>query len=478
MRRCLTLAERSAGRLGEKLHQYRDRCELIEVRLDFLDAPAVPPPPGGSAELIATCRPVREGGRFKGGERERLQLLSRAAAAGFHWVDLELDAELHAPLPSGTRLIRSHHVFGRFPDPAQAYHALERRGGDCLKLAVEVRETEQLTALLGFMEQLGRGGHPRVVIGMGERAQASRFLGELLGNAWTYVSEDESPVAPGQFPLEAAAQFPAGPPERLYGVLGRPVAHSLSPPLHNVLFTRYGIPGWYLPLELDRLEPWFRFLERTSLPFAGFSVTLPFKTEVLPFLERTDSPVESVNTLRRDGGSWVGSNTDLPAFLGPLRRRLDLSGKEAVVLGAGGVVHTVVRALEQEGAAVTVLARDPAKAARFAARHGCRHGSLAEGVPPADLLVNATPVGQYPEVDECLLHSGQIQAAWVYDLIYHPPRTLLLERAEEAGSRTISGLEMFVEQAALQFQIWTGVCPDRDFMAEYLAGVLSGENTT
>lgn len=473
-RYCLSLIEEDPRLLQKKIDRYGWSLPFVEVRLDRLRELRLPRLPKSSCEFVATCRPRREGGKFAGPERERIELLQKAAAV-FQWVDLEHDVEAPPDFPASTRVIRSRHCFGAFPaDPAALLKELERLSGHAVKLAVQVSSTQELVQLLRLMEA-SPPSKPWIVIGMGRMGQASRLLGMLLGCLWTYVAETgERAAAPGQFSLEQARSWAAPQSDAaLYGLLGNPVSHSFSPDLHNALFRRYGLNKVYFPFQLDELAPWFDYMEDSLLRFEGFSVTIPFKERVLPFLQETDSPVGAVNTLFRSVAGWSGVNTDYQGFLKPLTKRFELKGKSAVVLGCGGAAHTVVKALVRQGAEVFVAGRDPARTAAFAALHGCRWGALDESPPGGDLLVNATPVGQYPAVDECLLDGFQLNFEMVYDLVYHPSDTLLLRRARRRGARTLSGLEMFLEQAALQFKLWTGIEPERRLMSELIEESLS-----
>jgi 3-dehydroquinate dehydratase/shikimate dehydrogenase len=320
---CLTLAEERPDLLGEKIRRYDGVCPLLEIRLDCLVRPGIPSLPSSRrSELIATCRPQREGGRYRGEESDRLRLLAAAAAAGFEWVDLECDIAL-PDLPSATRVVRSHHDFSTFPaDLEAAYRSVEDRGGDVIKLAVPVSDTEQLARLLRFME--GRQGESQLVIGMGDFGQASRLLGHFLGNAWTYVSESrQSSVAPGQFGLDDARERfrldYAGSSPTFYGVLGNPLAHSLSPPLHNRLFAHYGRDAVYLPIQLTSVDPWFEYVAGSRLAFGGFSVTLPFKAAVVKYASHGEALERALNTLVATEGGWQGLNTDYPGFCGVAR---------------------------------------------------------------------------------------------------------------------------------------------------------------
>lgn len=473
---CLTLAEQGVDLLAEKIRRYDGQCPILEIRLDYLADPRLPNlPPSRRSELIATCRTPRQGGRFRGEESARLRLLAEAAAAGFDWLDIESDVEVPS-LPAATRIIRSHHDFSAFPaDLRSVFGEIQKAGGDIAKLAVPVSDTEQLTRLLRFME--GRPGDSRILIGMGPFGQGARLLGHFLGNALTYVVEERgSTVAPGQFSLrDARAKFRldhASDSPAFYGVLGNPLAHSLSPPLHNRLFEHHGLDAVYLPFQLTSVDPWFSYVAESCLDFKGFSVTLPFKTAVVKYADPGEEPGQALNTLARTASGWRGLNTDYAGFLAPLEE-YSLRGQRALVLGVGGVAHTVVRALQDRGAEVVVAGRDRAKTESFAALHGCSWTVFGDLPMEADLCVNGTPVGQYPHVDQSPLEPEQIRFRLVYDLIYHPERTRLLETASLRGAKTISGFEMFVEQASLQFQAWTGIDPDRALVGEILRGLLA-----
>ena len=462
MKLCLTLAEKSVSDLNQKLGFHDGRVEYIEARLDYLqrlELPHLPATP--KSRYIATCRPEREGGEYRGKETERIRFLERAAEHGFHWIDLEHDVTVPASLPTRTRVIRSRHVFGSFPASLPAEFPT-LCAGELGKLAVQVHTTRELVQLLEWAEREPPRG-PHVLIGMGELGQPSRYLVPLLGSKWTYVCEDaEVPRAPGQFSLrEARGLGQASTETPLFGIIGQPVLHSLSPPLHNGLLRHYGLPGSYIRLPLDTLDPWFDYLAKSSLRFQGFSVTLPHKTDVIRFCQDYDSPVRAVNTLVGRARNWVGSNTDFPGFLSPLLSRVELEGTSAVVLGNGGVAHTAVGALLSRGVQVTVAGRNEERLENFARQFGCRWVLMQDYRGRADLLVNTTPVGQHPNVDASPLSETQLNFELVYDLVYSPEQTKLLQQARRRGCKMISGMEMFVEQAARQFLAWTGQDPDR-----------------
>ena len=482
MKLCLSLADSSADALEEKIARYTGQVPYIEARLDHLSEPRVPAVPNDlGTDFIATCRPRREGGRYRGEERSRLDLLEKAARSGFTWVDLEYDVEEAPSLPDATRIVRSHHCFDHFPEDLPAlFDSLRNQGGDVIKVAVSIGETRQLTSLLEWMESLDPQT-PFIVLGMEDLGQPSRLLSAFLGNFWTYVAEDENnKVAPGQLTLEQAVQRYQLPRwetcPSLYGVLGNPVAHSLSPLLHNRLFQHHQLEKVYLPFLLDNARIWLDYVQQSRLPFAGFSVTLPFKTDVVKFVERTESPVDSVNTLVRRNSVWEGLNSDYQGFLGALQSRLTLKGKTALVLGNGGVAHTVVKALVDQGVEVTVVGRNPDKASHFAHLYGCRSILFSDLPVSSHICVNTTPVGQYPGIDDSPLRDDQFDFDVVYDLVYNPENTRLLDLARSKGAEVISGMEMFVEQAALQSEAWTGLSPDREMMKELIREELTTDS--
>ncbi len=478
---CLPLAESTLPSLERKIRQYSDRVDYIEIRLDYLSSPALPSlPTQARAEFLATCRPPREGGKFEGTEQDRLRLLSAAAREGFAWVDLEHDVDDDPDLPSSTRVVRSVHSLDHLPDNLPGlFRKLERRGGDVVKIAAKISSTRELVGLLSWMESLP-AEKPYIVLGMGDLGQPSRSLGAFLGNFWTFVSEElENTVAPGQFSLEQATdlygldRWESTPV--IYGIVGNPLAHSRSPQLHNRLFQHHRLDNLYLPFQLDELDPWIQYVESSRLRFAGFSVTLPFKTDAAKVADSSDSPVASINTLCRGGSGWRGLNSDYPAFLGPLTSRLALQQKRALVLGNGGVAHTVVAALKNEGAEVMVVGRNQERVSRLAQHYGCSHALFTDLPLTADLCVNTTPVGQSPSTEASPLSEDQIRFDLVYDLIYHPEQTRLLQMAAQKGAQTISGMKMFIEQAALQFAAWTGLDPDRDWMRDQMNQILTGK---
>jgi 3-dehydroquinate dehydratase/shikimate dehydrogenase len=301
-------------------------------------------------------------------------------------------------------------------------------------------------------------GH--VLIAMGDPGIATRVLSCRLRNRWTYAGHS---VAPGQFPPKRLLnEFRFREVRRdaaIYGVVGNPVGHSLSPAMHNAGFGHFGLNAVYLPLQASDAGDFVRFARAMHL--AGASVTAPFKVALMDEMDELDPlarRVGALNTVVARDGRWYGANTDVHGFSAPLLGRMKVRGVRASILGAGGAARAVAVALSDLGASVTVCARRPEAAREIADLAGGRVGEFPPRAGSWDVLVNTTPAGsdadRHSPIEGAVL-DGEI----VFDLIYSPPETRLLADAKAAGCMTIGGLEMLIAQAERQFELWTGRIP-------------------
>lgn len=444
-----------------------DGADLVELRLDQArDPDAAAALAGRRTPVVVTCRPAWEGGGFRGSEEERRRLLEHALELGADYVDLEWRAGWDDLVRArrGRNVVLSTHDFERMPgDLADRYRALRATGAEMVKLAARAGSlTEALTLL-----EVGAGEPGRVLVAMGPAGTVSRVLPDRFGSAWTYAGDG---VAPGQIGLRRMLdEFrvrSVSDATRLYGVLGAPVGHSLSPAMHNAAFAAAGCDAAYLPLEAASADDFWTFARTMGL--RGASVTAPFKEAVLPGLAATDALLRRVgaaNTLRAGERGWEGINTDVPGFLEPLAGRLELRGSRATVLGAGGAARGVAVALDGAGARVTVCARNVERAAGVARLVGGNAGGLPPQAGSWDLLVNTTPVGTAPGVGDSPLPGGAFDGQLVYDLVYNPATTRLLAEASAAGCGVLGGLPMLVAQAVRQFEWWTGRAAPREVFA-------------
>jgi shikimate dehydrogenase len=250
---------------------------------------------------------------------------------------------------------------------------------------------------------------------------------------------------------------------QLYGVFGNPVRHSLSPIIHNGAFRRMGLNAAYLAFEVENLAAAISGIR--GLGIRGVSVTIPFKTAIIPYLDQIEEvagKIQAVNTLSHEGGRLIGHNTDWRGAVGALEEKIDLREKKVLLLGAGGAARAIAFGLKERGCQVIIYNRSPARGMELAEAMGfvCPPLAAIHGWD-AQVIINATSVGMAPRGAETpwpkeLLKEGTV----VMDIVYQPVRTKFLREAEEQGCRTIDGLEMLARQGAAQIEIWTGKKPD------------------
>ncbi len=464
---CVTIA---APTMAE-LRQRRDAvtgADLVELRLDSVRDPD----PAGALEgrripVIVTCRPKWEGGGFEGSEAERLAILSSALQQGAEYVDIEFKAAF-APLvetTGGRRIVLSMHDFDGVPgDLAARVRAMRASGAEVVKVAVMARTLWDNLGLLDVRDDACR----TVLVGMGEAGLPTRILAAHFGSAWSYAGDRH---APGQIPASRMVEEfrfrDVTDRTAIYGVVGLPLGHSVSPAMHNAAFRAAGVDAVYVPLAAASADDFLEFAN--ALRMRGASVTIPYKVDLFQRVDAADetsTKVGAVNTLKRRQTKWLGRNTDVSGFLAPLRDRLQLRGARAALLGAGGAGRAVAVALASAGAEVSIYSRRAEQAAAVAASIGRKPTHLPIPAKSWDLLVNATPAGTYPDCDETPFGAGAFDGRIVYDLVYNPPITRFLREAAAAGLETIGGLDMLVAQAEEQSDWWIGRRPPEGVMRE------------
>lgn len=246
---------------------------------------------------------------------------------------------------------------------------------------------------------------------------------------------------------------------QLYGIIGNPVRHSLSPIIHNAAFRRMELNAVYLAFKVKDLAEALRGIRELGL--RGVSVTIPFKTEVIPFLDEVEDvagKIKAINTIANEGGKLIGYNTDWCGAMDALEGKVDLKDKRVVLLGAGGAARAIAFGLKEKGCKVIIFNRSLDKAKALAEEFGFIPLSLSSiDDLDAQVIINATSVGMYPNDTESPLQKKVLKAGMtVMDIVYRPLKTKLLRDAEEQGCQTINGLEMLARQGAAQLQIWTG----------------------
>ena len=466
-RLCVTVTAATSAELRTRRDQVAN-ADLVELRLDTVRDPSAAAALAGRRKpVIITCRSQAQGGHFEGSEDERRAILSEALTLGAEYVDLEWQGGCAGLIEQtgGRRIVLSHHDFKGVPADLEAIApAMLATGAEVIKIAVTASRLSDSIALRSIAKKTRV---PMAVIAMGEAGIPSRILATWMGSCWTYAGNG---VAPGQVSatrmLEEFRFRNIGPRTEIYGVLGRPVSHSVSPAMHNAAFRATHRDAIYLPLAAADFDDFLTFADAVGL--RGASVTAPFKVNAFENADECDPVsrrIHAANTLRRDGARWLGCNTDVSGFLAPLGS-MPARGARATILGAGGAARSVSVALASSGMQVTVCARRRERAQAVAALTGAAVTAWPPDPNSWDLLVNSTPVGTAPNVDESPLPAEYAfqRGTLVYDLVYNPQQTRLLVDAAKAGCRTIGGLDMLVAQAQAQFEWWTGTRPSSHVM--------------
>ena len=484
-RLCVSLGFGSVKELEEVAeHEYRGGATFFEFRLDYLPDPAAAFDlirnflrVHSDARILATCRHEHARGEFSGTVNEQLAILRSSAQAGAELVDLEIESaeqirSAAAALRESALLVISYHNFESTPSLDRVMQRLRKVQADVYKIATTARKQTDNLRVIDFLR---RGEHPSLVaLAMSEVGIATRVLS--AGSVFTFAAPDGTAgTASGQIPARIMHSLYR--PEKLtkqtrvYGVVAHPVSHSKSPFIHNRSFQACGIDSVYLPFLVSpgQLGNWMNFAEK--LPVAGFSVTIPHKRKIMRYLDIIEplaKRIGAVNTVWRAAGKWRGTNTDTEGVIKPLRRHLPLANASVLIAGYGGAARAAAIALKDAGAKVTITGRKIADAASLARVIKGDAVTLEEARRgKSDVLVHATPVGMAPDVTGNLFADG-VPAQVVLDMVYNPHETALLKLAKEQGCTVIPGVEMLLEQAACQFEIWTGEPAPRDVMREAL----------
>ncbi len=486
---CVSVAATTTGAVIEEVERVASSSPIaaaVEVRLDAVAGPdpeaiARAARPDG-IELLLTCR---AGGTVET-TGDRMELLRRGVQVGAELVDIDaVDAPAFRELlaargPADAKLIVSEHDFERTPDDAGLQRTLERLGAlahgpdDRVKLATRVAGAEDaLRLLLAGRAFASSSGRPTIAVGMGEAGLATRVLAPIFGQPFTYAAADATRrTAPGQPTVdELATRWRHGElhlETAIYGVIGKPIGHSLSPAIHAASFAALGIDAVYLPFEVDDAPVFLALAARAGI--AGLSVTAPHKLAALAAAreeaggagrEDAAARVGAANTLRLDGGCWRATNTDAAAARESIEAALGgaVAGRAVCVLGAGGAARAAATELRRAGAEVTLRNRSATRGREAAEAAGVAFVGPLDGLAAgeAEVIVNATTLGQGEHVGESPVPASALDArSLVFDMVYRPRPTRLLREAAAAGAATLDGLDMLLRQAAGQVRFWTG----------------------
>ncbi len=456
-------------------------ADAFEFRLDLIEKPEVKTLLAAtSLPAVTTCRPVWEGGEFRGTEHERETILSDALAAGSAYLDLELDASplmrsrLMA-LAGRERIILSHHLFSSVPaDVRSVYTRLHQSGAGIVKFASAADDSADATAAMEFLELAKKDRRKAIALVLGEAGEFTRVLYKNFGGWATYAAPETGPAAaPGQIPASQLRNVyrceHLTATTRIFGVVGNPIRQSKGVFIHNELFRRARLNAVYCRFQVKNLDA---FMMKIAPLLAGFSVTIPHKEAVIRHLGSVDpeaKAIGAVNTVVRRGKLLWGCNTDAPGALDAIEKIRRVRGKTLLMIGAGGAARAIAFEAKRRGATVLIANRTEEKAAVLAKDLEVRHVPMKD-LPevPFDVLVNATSAGMIPRTDEMPVPPGILGGKLVFDAVYNPPVTKLLAEAKRRHAKVIQGTEMYLNQAAVQSRLFTGRKPNSALMKQLL----------
>ncbi|MGL4421179.1 MAG: shikimate dehydrogenase [Gemmataceae bacterium] len=469
-------------------------AKFIELRIDFL-AKAVEFKrlvEQKQTPWVATIRRPADGGRWAGTETERQTVIRQAIVANcFEWVDLETDIADTIRRFGTVRRLVSYHNMQETPANLDAiYEKMCGQDADVVKIAVMPRTPSDVQRIIELQR---RAEKPTIAIAMGELGFLTRFTTLKYGAPWTYAAfNKERGIAPG---LPSFEDFKTTYPVRsinrqtqFFAVVGDPVSHSFSPLLHNHMYLRTKTNAFYAPIRTNRGTLAELINALVEVPLDGLSVTIPLKEEAAALAAEKEPFVGlsgAANTLvRRPNGEYFAANSDSIAVIESLESHLkasagenppvELSQLSFLLLGSGGVARAIAHALHEKGVQLTIAARNHEKAIRLAEEVRCKVIDWhARNATRFDVLINGTPVGMHPNLNEMPVHVSALQPGQiVFDTVYTPETTMLIREAKSRGCQVITGVEMFVRQAARQFEVFTGVAPDINKMREIMRKAL------
>ena len=482
---CIPIVGPSMSKAREQITSAVEVADILEFRLDLietyelnalLDASSLP--------VIVTNRSKLDGGQFKGEDEDRVQSLRDALKAGADYVDIEVSTprEILQPLleeSDPTQIILSYHDFSHTPEDFNPlYETMCEMPGEIIKIVTYARDLHDNLKMFELLKRAKQEKQKLIGLCMGNLGEISRILSPLFGGFLTFGSlATGQESAPGQMPAITLKDIYRVNDERadfkVYGVVGNPVSKSLGYLVHNRAFHEKDSPDIYVSFLVDNVEKFFNGFKDL---FSGLSVTMPAKEQIMPLLSRVDETAKkigAVNTVVREGNQWVGYNTDCSGAIKALETCTSLQGKNVLILGCGGTAKAIGYGVKEKGGRLTITYHgDKERGESLAKELACELVHAREaGTRPIDILINCSPVGMSPNVDETPFLARDLkQGMVVFDSVYNPMETKLLREAKTAGCTVIPGIELFINQAARQFELWTGQTAPTEIMRRATPG--------
>ncbi|KAI4303532.1 hypothetical protein MLD38_039146 [Melastoma candidum] len=500
------MAESVDQMLGQIRTAKGQGADLVEIRIDFLknfsskqDLEVLIKQ--SSLPTLITYRPKWEGGEYDGDEGKRQEALRLAVELGADYIDVELQVgpefvnSIKGRNSEKTKIIISSHNYEKTPSSEEIGNLAARiqaAGADIIKIATTALD---ITDCARIFQLLAHSQVPTIAVAMSERGLISRILAAKYGGFLTFASIEAGVVsAPGQPTIKDLLELynfrQLGADTKVHGVIGKPIGHSKSPHLYNAAFKSVNFNGIYLPLLVDNVA---NFINAYSNPdFVGYSYTIPHKEDGLRCCDEVDPIAKAIGAIscmirRPNDGKLMGYNVDYLGAIGAIEEALrgsngtpatasPLAGKLFVVIGAGGAGKALAYGGYEKGARVVVANRSFDKAKELASKVGGKAITLAEleDFHPEEgmILANTTSVGMKPNTDQTPLAKKALSHySLVFDAIYTPKWTRLLKEAQECGATVVFGTEMFINQAFVQFERFTGLPAPKQLIRDTLVKV-------
>jgi len=479
---CVSVCAETANELIENIKRAEEFSDVIELRFDCLNPKEihkasvflVSPKP-----LLLTYRPKEQGGKQELTRLQRIAFwntfVNSVDDKRKFWIDYEYDLKNKIQKMSNPVTIKSFHDFLGIPGNLNEIYKNLSAENEVAKIAVQADDITDSLAVWKLLERAKKDNKQIVPIAMGEAGRWTRILGLANGAPLTYASLDAGKeTAAGQITaremIDVYRVKELNEETEIYGIIGNPVSHSLSPFMHNAAFKYHNLNAVYIPFEVKNLDAFVTKMIRPETReldwnLKGFSVTIPHKQTIIKYLDEIDETarkIGAVNIVKIENGKLLGYNTDADGFLASLKSLYgDLQNAKVAVLGAGGSARACIFALKKEGADVFVYARNIEKAKDLAIEFKVKLKELQiknNKLQDFDIVVNTTPLGTKGELEsQTPVTSSEIQnVKFALDLIYNPPVTQFMREAKKSDVQTFNGLRMLAWQAMMQFKIWTG----------------------
>lgn len=442
-------------------------ADIIELRIDYIKTDLNLKKLIRTAEkpVIITNRRKADNGKFIGDEKERIESLKQAIELGADYVDIEIDADYQKIIKDkkDAKIIISYHNFKETPNNiSEIFSKLNSTDADIIKIATTAAKLADNLKIIELIKNRKNSGKPIIGLCMGPLGEISRILAPLYGSFLAFASlEKDKESAPGQIPAETLRdiyrlnELKQG--FKIYGIIGNPVSESKGYLIHNALFKKNKLNSVYLNFQVSSLE---EFMKNFPGLLSGFSVTMPHKEEIMKYLDNIDptaKKIGAVNTVISKNGKLIGYNTDITGAINAIEAKTQIKNKNVAIIGAGGAARAIAVGILEKQGKLTILNRTVEKAEKLAKELNCSFGPLEDFKNlKTGILINSTSVGMHPNIDKTPIDTKNVKDIIVFDAIYNPQKTKLLKEAEKNNCTIISGIEMFINQAAEQFRIWTG----------------------